>query len=50
MLRISILAGLFLATTTASATLYNVPSDHESIQGAIEASADGDTVLVHPGF
>ena len=33
----------------AFATILNVPDDHETIQGAINASEDGDTVLVQPG-
>ncbi|MDP8229402.1 MAG: T9SS type A sorting domain-containing protein [Candidatus Electryoneaceae bacterium] len=30
-------------------SLHNVPDDYETIQAAIDASFDGDTVLVHPG-
>ncbi len=33
----------------ANAEVINVPDDHETIQGAIDASEDGDTVLVAPG-
>ncbi len=33
----------------ASATIINVPDDYETIQQGINASTDGDTVLVHPG-
>lgn len=32
-----------------SATIINVPGDHLTIQSAIIASSDGDTVLVEPG-
>ena len=28
----------------------NVPVDYATIQGAIDASIDGDTVLIHPGI
>jgi len=28
----------------------NVPADYATIQGAIDASIDGDTVLIHPGI
>jgi len=34
---------------SASATIINVPDDYETIQEGIDASADGDTVLVQPG-
>jgi len=39
---------LLLAATGMSATIY-VPDDYLTIQGAINASANGDTVLVSPG-
>ena len=32
-----------------SATIINVPDDYETIQQGIDASTDGDTVLVQPG-
>ncbi len=32
-----------------SATIINIPDDYETIQEGIDASADGDTVLVQPG-
>ena len=33
----------------ASATIRNVPADHATIQAAINASVNGDTVIVGPG-
>ena len=33
----------------ASATIINIPADYPTIQEGIDASADGDTVLVNPG-
>ncbi len=38
-----------IAFTGASATIINVPDDYETIQEGIDASTDGDTVLVQPG-
>ena len=32
-----------------TATIINVPADYDTIQHAIDASSDGDTVLVQPG-
>jgi len=40
---------LFFITTTLSATTINIPADYTTIQGGIDASANGDTVLVQPG-
>ena len=40
---------LILLPTLLFADIINVPDDHETIQGAIEAAEDGDTVLVEPG-
>ncbi len=34
---------------SASATIINVPGDYPTIQQGIDASSDGDTVLVQPG-
>lgn len=41
----------FVAITfmSASATIINIPDDYPTIQEGIDASADGDTVLVQPG-
>ena len=35
--------------TSASATIINIPMDYRTIQPGIDASSDGDTVLVHAG-
>ncbi|UCC79565.1 MAG: T9SS type A sorting domain-containing protein [Candidatus Zixiibacteriota bacterium] len=35
---------------TSSATIINIPADYPTIQQGIDASADGDTVLVQPGM
>ena len=49
-LRAWILAGVTLAAAvSASAAIINVPSDVSTIQGALDASLAGDTVLVQPG-
>lgn len=34
----------------AAATIINVPADHATIQGAINAAINGDEVIVQPGF
>ncbi len=39
-----------LASCPAVATIRNVPSEYSSIQQAIDASTDGDTVIVAPGL
>ena len=40
---------IILIISSLSATIYNVPLDVSTIQGAINFSANGDTVLVAPG-
>ena len=40
---------LLLAAPIVKADIINVPDDFETIQGAIDESEDGDTVLVQPG-
>jgi len=46
---ISILPSLLLLAVAADAETLNVPGDHGTIQAAIDAAWDGDTVLVAPG-
>jgi len=41
--------GLVTAAPVAAATTINVPDDYETIQGAINASSDGDTIMVAAG-
>ncbi len=41
---------LVLTSTTANAEVYNVPSDYNLIQEAIDAAEDQDTILVEPGY
>jgi len=38
---------IFCFITALSATTINVPADYTTIQGGIDASTNGDTVLVH---
>lgn len=51
----SFIASMFLGLTAwfiappAHATIINVPADYASIQSAIDASSNGDTVIVAPG-
>ena len=42
----TIVSGLALSS---SATIINIPADYPTIQQGIDASVDGDTVLVQPG-
>lgn len=39
-----------IAFISASATIINIPADYPTIQEGIDASSDGDTVLVQPGI
>jgi hypothetical protein len=40
---------VFAPFSMASATIINVPADSSTIQGGINGSSNGDTVLVQPG-
>ena len=44
-----IIAALILAGASSADTI-NVPADYDTIQGAIDASQNGDVVLVQPGI
>ena len=44
------LLAFMLVSTFLSATVINVPDDYSTIQGGIDASTDGDTVLVAQGL
>lgn len=46
-LTVALVASLFL--TSAMAAVVYVPDDHASVQEAIDAAVDGDTVMVGPG-
>jgi len=50
-LRASFLSALLSAVVavSASATILNVPDDHETIAAAVASAEEGDTVLVQPG-
>ena len=49
-MRIPALLGvLWLCTSTAVAGTINVPGDYTSIQGAVDACPESDTVLISPG-
>jgi hypothetical protein len=41
---------IFLTWSASSATIINIPDDYPAIQQGIDASSDGDTVLVQPGI
>jgi len=45
-----IVSAFMSLTLTTSATVINVPLDYQTIQHGINASVDGDTVLVQPGI
>jgi hypothetical protein len=40
---------MLIAVTPSPATIINIPDDYPTIQQGINASSDGDTVLVQPG-
>ncbi len=42
--------GALLGTSVSHAVVLTVPGDHPTIQGALDAGAPGDTVLVTPGM
>jgi len=46
---ISFLLLLIIVSSLLNATMLNVPAQYSTIQSAINASTNGDTVLVHPG-
>ena len=45
-----LVAGFLASAVPVSATIINVPDDQPTIQAGIDASVDGDTVLVAPGI
>lgn len=49
MLRMKIMFFISLSAMTLHATIINVPNDASTIQAGINASVDGDTILVQPG-
>jgi serine protease len=48
-LALAALCAISLSKTSAQAATLNVPAQYAGIQQAIDASADGDTVLIAPG-
>jgi hypothetical protein len=51
MMRLFIFAIAFILITSGFcwSTIINIPADYPTIQQGIDASTDGDTVLVQPG-
>lgn len=47
--RCGVVVTLLLAATQASATTYHVPGDNPTIQGALNLTSPGDSVIVSPG-
>jgi hypothetical protein len=45
-----LIALAFIPWLSSSATVINIPDDYPTIQQGIDASTDGDTVLVQPGM
>jgi hypothetical protein len=45
----AVLIIVILCLPSARSTIINVPADYSTIQAGIDASSDGDTVLVQPG-
>jgi len=43
-----LLTAVVLFPLTAFATIINIPGDYDTIQEGIDASSDGDTVLIQP--
>ncbi|MDG2423965.1 MAG: right-handed parallel beta-helix repeat-containing protein, partial [Phycisphaerales bacterium] len=48
MFQMTLVASLLLAGTSFADTI-NVPDDYPTIQGAVDAAADGDEIIVSPG-
>jgi parallel beta-helix repeat protein len=44
-----LVTGLWAPTSSRAATIISVPGDYPTIQAAIDAAADGDTIRVSPG-
>ncbi|MCA9255889.1 MAG: hypothetical protein KDA33_09640, partial [Phycisphaerales bacterium] len=48
-LTLSLILSVFCAPSVVTGATINVPADHGTIQGAINAASAGDTILVAPG-